>query len=273
MLLLTTIGYRVVADDGQDPMPRTTRTSASQPDERKYTVPKESPGDEDKVRIVEQGFSPIKDSGNENLVSYGAILENTDRKRAAVVTLSLRIADKRGKSLVTRLSDYALTRVVTLIMPGQRTGIADCVYITSSDVAALRFTVTKVGWLTVDPKHRYSASLKASVLDTRVRKGHGDTLYWGKDGLRAVRTGDRLVVRFEVESDYTGLLGDPEVAVVFRNSKGAIVGGSREIFDVYSEFPPGTSEHEMLVKYGPPEGIDPSRTGVYPYPVERPYGL
>ncbi|MGH3663913.1 MAG: hypothetical protein ACRDTQ_18910 [Micromonosporaceae bacterium] len=264
-LLLAGVGYRLVADDGQDPMPPATRTVP--PDTTKYQVAEGSPGDNGKVRLVEKGYSPIRDSGDDNLVSYGAVLENTSQKRAAVVTVSLEILDAQGKSLVGKISEYALTRESALILPGKRTGISDCVYILSPDVASVEFTVTEVRWLNVDPQHRYSAELSAKLLKTGWQKGRGHTLHWDEEGISAVPDSDSLILKYEVDSGYTTLLTNPDMSAIFRDAKGAIVGGTiRSNVDVYSEFPPGASRHVLRVKYGPPEGIDLKRTELYPYP-------
>lgn len=266
-LLLAAIGYAFLADDRQDPMPRTGSPLPTTPDAVKYQVPHKTPGDDGEVRVVEKGYSPIKDSGGDDLVSYGAIVENTSRKMAAAFVLRLRIVDADGKNLVGRISDYALDSEPAFVMPGQRIGVSDCVYVKGPGVASVTMTVGEVAWYAVDPKRYYSAQLTGTVLKTGWQKGRGQVPHWSEDGIKAVPAGDSLVVEFEVESAYTKLLNRPNAAMIFRNAKGAVVGGApRHPLGVYTQFPPGKSRHVIRVNYGPPAGIDLSTIELHPYP-------
>lgn len=278
ILLFAAVANRAVADDGQDPVPEATNVTTRALEDlnraQKYMSAKLTPVDKDKIRIVEQGYTPIKDIGDDNLVTYGAVLENTDPERVATVQVGVQILDRQGRSLIDALYTH---RIVRHLMPGQRGGVTDCVYLNGPNVATVRLTVEQVAWSPVDPKRWYSAPLSATLLDTGVRKGEGDTLYWGKGGMRAIPAGDDLLVRFEVTSGYAGVVdrrigvARPGVAVVFRNAAGAIIGGSDEIFSVYAQYPPGRSEHTMQVKYGPPPGTDTSKIEIYAYPAELTY--
>ncbi|ADD45622.1 hypothetical protein [Stackebrandtia nassauensis] len=230
--------------------------------------PTDKPSDDGEVRIVEKGYQPLVDVAGEPQVSWGAMVENTSEEMVAVVTLKLAILDGDGKSLNKEHGDYDLDPTVPVILPGQRVGIGDVVYMDSSGVAKVKLDVADVRWYPVDGQTGAFAELKVSkVKGSWVNQGQ-EVPYWGDDeiGAYADERGD-LLLRFRVDSGYERIVERPGGCAIFRDDNGKIVGASPlEALNLRAEIPPGWSKQHLIVTDGPPENFDASATKVYVYP-------
>jgi hypothetical protein len=221
------------------------------------------------LRIVESGFTPITDVAGEPMVTWGLVVENTSRETAASVTVNLDILDQHGDSLVTEISDYATTREISLVMPGQRAGIGDATYVTAPDVAEMSFRLDNPRWLPVANTVFPVAALTAGDIETSREDGRRVLMYWDEEGIRPVEAEHGpLVVQFRVESGYDRILDDPSAQAVFRDRDGTIVGGTHPgDTDLWTTIPPGWSIQRIRTGDGPPASADLARTEVYVYPT------
>lgn len=261
--------YRLTQPDA------TPHTSTPSPDDSGGELPgaassATAASDDGEVTIVEQGHRRIADVAGAPQVTWGAMVENTSEEMAAVVQLKLAILDSDGESLNKKHGDYALDPRVPGVLPGQRTGVGDAVYVDSDGVDKVEIEIAEVTWYPLDNTNPDFAELQVSKVTTSwVNKGE-EVPYWGDDGVgsHVDRRGD-LVVRFRVDSGYDRLVVRPGACAIFRHD-GEIVGGAPlDSMDSKAELPPGWSKQYLKVKYGPPEQIDEKQTKVYVYAVGR----
>jgi len=252
---------QAVRDDG-------SQATSTQPPRPAAVVPLPAAADGGQLRIVESGFSPLTDVAGEPMVTWGLIVENTSQVTAAMVGVSVDILDAGGRSLVPETSDYAKSRGISRIMPGQRAGIGDAVYVTGPGVASVSFHLGDPQWLPTGMLQIPVAPLAASQVETSRYMGSGTVPYWDENGIRILSDDQGLLrITFRVESGYDSILGDPSAQAIFRNAQGAIVGGTAPgDTDAWAIFPPGWSNQRIDVRDGPPATADLSRTEVYPYP-------
>ncbi|HEU5024036.1 MAG TPA: hypothetical protein VFV01_03860 [Spirillospora sp.] len=232
--------------------------------------PAAKPADGGTVRIVEQGFTPLRDASGEYRVSWGLVLENTSRTTAVSVPVTVGILDRRGAQLIGKTSDYARHRSTPYIMPGARFGIGDDTYVTRAGAARLTFRLGAAQWLPPsDPRApRLTASLVKGDL-YRVDKLQPFLL--GSPPRAEVHRERRhdLSITFRVESGAREVLPDGHASAVLRDSRGRIVGGTGPADTVtWTRFPPGWSIQRIRTK-GVPPTVDVKRIEVYPEPYYR----
>jgi hypothetical protein len=253
------------ADATGRPAPSTPEPTPPETAPQEIPLPASEDGGE--LRIVESGFSPITDVADEPLVTWGLVVENTSEQTAAAVDVSMDIVDDTGESLVTEISEYAKSREISLIMPGERAGIGDSTYVTGPGVADVTFELHDPLWLPVGNELYPVASLTASEIELSREEGGRVVPYWGEDGIAGYWADEGpLIIHFRVDSEYDYILDGPSAQAIFRNADGEVIGGTHPAdSDVWATIPPGWSIQRMRVQYGPPAPADLERTEVYPY--------
>lgn len=275
VLALGTSTLIVVSAPGQsndtDKSATPSPSESSPTKDEKSLPPFDKPSDNGKVDIVEQGYDTIKDVAGDDQVSWGAMVSNTSDEMAATVKLELEILDSDGESLNKDSGDYALDPVVAEVLPGEKTGTGNVVYVDGPDVDKVKLRVKSVEWWPKNNQQHEFADIKVSKLDTEwVNKGES-TPYWGDDemGSYVDERGD-LKISFRADSDFKQLLTEPGAATIFRNDDGDIVGGApADNMDFSAQLPPGWSEQFITVKYGPPPDTDESSIEVYAYSTNQ----
>lgn len=248
--------------------------STPSPDETSTEAPEagssaSAASDDGEVAIVEQGHRAITDVAGEPQVTWGAMVENTSEEMVAVVQLKLAIRDADGESLNKQHGDYALDPMVPAVLPGQRTGVGDTVYVDGPGVEKVDIEVQEVTWYPLGNASPDFGELKVSEVKSEwVNKGE-EVPYWGDDEIGSyVNERGHLLLRFRVDSGYGRIIERPGACAIFRLD-GKIVGGAPvDSMNSRAELPPGWSKQYLKVKYGPPEKFDEAATKVYAYPSD-----
>ena len=201
------------------------------------------------LRVVEQGFSQL--DPNQRTVSLGAVLENTSALVAYRARVTFSYADASGQSAVMANSPE-LSLEIPVILPGQRVPVGTWSYVRKGThsaavpIADLRVLLGGLVWLPRDP---WFAEL--SVRPQAIHRLAGDS--------------SSGTVTYSVNSRFCRALTSRGVAMVFRNSAGAIVGGSIDLGSAHQTCAPGTSVSHALVTQSLPADVDESKTEIYPY--------
>ena len=204
------------------------------------------------LRVVEQGFSPLP-AGTAPVpgVSLGAVLENTSGQVAYRARIRFRVLDTRGVEIPA--AGALLSQQIPVILPGQRIGVGAWTYVgeeaSGTPVTAGGFEV-RIGateWLPESERGRFAE------ISTRHQQIE-----------RSPATGGTGTIRYSVESGYCRPLVPRGAGFVFRDSGGAIAGGSFQTGGGV-RCRPGSSEEAVSSVMGIPAGIDESRTESHPY--------
>ncbi|WP_395105432.1 hypothetical protein [Actinomadura sp. SCN-SB] len=237
------------------------------PKPRVLASPSASAADGGTVRIVEHGFTRLRDPSGEHRVSWGLIVENTSRTSVVSVPVTVDILDARGRQLITKTSGHARDRRTAFIPPGGRFGLGDDTYVAGGGARRLRFTLGKAEWL--KPGDPRAVRLTASLVKGDLYRVDRDQFYLLGAPLRAevhrTRRHD-LTITFRVESGASEVLEDGKASAVLRDSAGKIVGGTHPADTApWTRFPPGWSIQRIRAT-GVPPTVDPKRIEIYPQP-------
>ncbi|GLZ06605.1 hypothetical protein Acsp03_40710 [Actinomadura sp. NBRC 104412] len=239
----------------------------SGPKPRVLASPSASAADGGTVRLVEHGFTRLRDPSGEHRVSWGLIVENTSRTSVVSVPITVDILDARGRQLITKTSAHARERKTAFIPPGGRFGLGDATYVARDGARRLRFTLGKAEW--IKPNDLRAVRLTASLVKGDLHRVDRDQFYLLGEPLRAevhrTRRHD-LTITFRVESGASEVLGNGHASAILRDSTGKIVGGTHPADTVsWTRFPPGWSIQRIRAT-GVPPTVDPRRIEVYPQP-------
>lgn len=187
------------------------------------------------VRVVEQGFSPLRDRFGEPQLSYGLILENTSREWIVRNTeIEIKWSDASGavvETYYTGLLD---------LLPGQRIGLGGQTPPDKPGAARMSVTLSPMQWLTLRGSGEPTATV--ALGDVRV------------NGLRA--TYSVTCADTEPETRYF-------VQVVLRDRAGRIVGGADPGAREPYQCPAGTSRGVLELPTNTPAGTADERTEIY----------
>jgi hypothetical protein len=178
------------------------------------------------VRVVESGYTAaVVDDG---VVTFGAVLENTSKERAAGVAVTARFFDSKGDEV--RFLDSGLNSRPAVILPGERMGFGDQFdlgHIRPGDRAPARMD------LKVRTSSWWPGSRVARVVVSDVRH----TL----DGVQDVFS-------FTVDSGLDLSAGVQQTVIIVRDRAGKMVGGlvpSRPL----KPWPPGRSTQRVVLPH------------------------
>lgn len=243
-----------------EPVPRAVSLASAAP----------RPADGGTVRIVEHGFTALRDASGEHRVSWGLVLENTSRTSAVSVPVTVGILDRHGAQLIGKTGDYARHRSTPYIMPGARYGIGDATYVKRAGAARLTFALGAAEWL--PPGDPRAPRLTASLVKGDLYRVDTMQPFLLGDPPRAEVHRERrhdLAVTFRVDSGAPEVLPDGHASAVLRDSRGRIVGGTGPADTVpWTRFPPGWSI-QRIAATGVPPTVDVKRIEVYPEPYYR----
>jgi hypothetical protein len=210
------------------------------------------------LRIVEKGFTrfgrPV------GTVSLGAIVENTSDLVAYRTRIRFRVFDDRHHSAVAASSEKVLYLEIPVILPGHRIGVGDWAYLregrSARTVPVSGFEIelgTPQWWPTRNTVFRPVTTRHLRTERNSVEHASG-------------------TVGYSVDSALCRPFATRGVATVFRNSAGAIVGGSFARDNSKDRCIPGKHTESVEAFGSVPPGIDDSRTESYPYCDPAPVG-
>lgn len=199
------------------------------------------------LRVVEEGHSNVSRS----TASFGAIVENTSDLVAYRARITFRPLDANGRSAVIEGSGELLAQEIPIILPGQRIGVGSSTYVAEErsqpvTVARVEIEFGAVRWL---PEGKNFSIITARHLRTERSRDEADT---GS-------------VHYVAESRYCGGLFTRGVVTVFRDSGGAVVGGSIYRDSSRERCQPGSTEEHVMAFRSIPREIDDTKTVTYPY--------
>ncbi|MFI0354160.1 hypothetical protein [Actinomadura sp. 9N407] len=194
-------------------------------------------------------------------------MENTSKKMAVSVPITLGIRDGKGKSLATKASAYAHHRTIGGLMPGARFGIGDNTYVRRAGAKKIDFKLGRTEWL--PPTDQRVVQLTASDVKADLYPVDKEQLYLLGDPTRMEVHRDQrydLDITFKVHSRHPLPLNDGKANAILRDKHGKIVGGTHPSdTDTWARFAPGWSVHRIETG-GVPPTVDASRIEVYPQP-------
>ncbi|MFI0446828.1 hypothetical protein [Actinomadura sp. 6N118] len=236
----------------QSPSETPTTTAAS---------PFTTKGDDGQVKVVEKGLSATR-KGAEELLSFGLVLENTNRKAVAFPKYAINLLDAAGKRLYEGEYDIDPPLSAPRILPGGRYGVG----VTSSHpnpakVADIRVVIIETEWVTSNDREQFAKLTAGPVRTERATASQ-----------RAAA--ETTSVTFTIDSAFSKPLLAVEMSAIFRNTARKIVGGARHLKRQDGmnsiHIPPGRSTHEMALEDDTPSSADDSRTEVYVFPFVFP---
>ena len=212
------------------------------------------------LQVVEKGFTQLETPVG--TVSLGAILENRSELVAYHTRIRFRVLDRQHQSAVPANSGELLDQEIPVILPGQRIGVGAWTYLretpSAQPVAVMGFDIdlSASQWWPQDNDVHTFRSISTRHLGTQ------------RSSVEQV-TG---TVRYSVDSAFCGALTTRGVATVFRNSDGALVGGSFARDNSKNRCLAGKYTESMDAFRSIPPRIDDSRTESYPYCDPAPTG-
>jgi hypothetical protein len=256
VLVLAAIVALVVWERSRD----TPDTTASPPPSPPTTLPATLPAvtrqapDGGEIRVVESGVSSGRNTLDQPMAQYGIMLENTSRGHVAVETeIVVTMLDAAGNPVVDQLESGAgrdgtrVKAVVSLAATGQRFGVGHETFVPpGTTVAAVKVEIGGARWYPTE-------AVRPGKVTTNQVKTANDA------------AGKRVIVDFTVESTYpVDLIAD--ASAIFRDSSGAIVGGTNPEDSGSGRYPPGSSRQRITTAAPLPDRADVTRTEVYVYP-------
>jgi hypothetical protein len=227
------------------------------PDETPTTTetPFTTNGDDGQIVVVERGFSMIAKKNDFDRLSFGVVLENTNRAAVAFPAYLIKFLDAKGKQIrgIDEISEWLSP---PRVLPGGRYGVGGTIpYVSSQRLADIRVTITETTWIPNNTQGQFS-KITAGQVRTERSAGAPTTL------------------TFTIDSAFNKPVPGVDVSVIFRDTAGKIVGGVDHVVSRLSvnatDVPPGRSIHEMELRDGTPAGADDDRTEVYAFPNQLP---
>ncbi len=217
-------------------------TAQSSPSEENTRgIPGSVAPDGGQVRVVESGYTAIESGFG--MATFGAILENTSKDRAAVeVTATARFLDAAGEE-VRLLGTTQPTSAAVTIPPGGRMGVGDQFLgdLRGRSAVRMELSVVMTGW--------WPASRVTGVVASEVRHARDDQ---GSD-----------FFSFAVDSHLAKPLVGPRIVIIVRDHSNKVIGGlipDRPLED----WPPGRSAQRVKLPWlAVPETADLVRTEVF----------
>ena len=192
-------------------------------------------------------------SGDANVVSFGAIIENTSGAVAHDSVVSIWLVDADGERIDGPVEGAsAFDQRLTRLLPGERVGVGATQSV-SDEVADLDVEIKPATeWLALDREYWLHQPVVARDV-TIVRVPGSTTIEFTVD---AAYTSEMVPGGFGTRGDYIA---------IFRDAAGTLVGGvdccvPLAASDVVS---PGRSRGALALHYGVPERADDSHTEVY----------
>lgn len=202
------------------------------------------------LRVVERGTSPTGPT-----VSIGVVVENPGPLVAYRTVITFRPLDAGGRDATAPNSGELLRQEIPVILPGQRVGAGAWVYVREEapgapvPVASVDIEVTDTRWWPADNDTHAFAPVTAEV--RRVDRSSVES--------------STATVRYDVDSGYCDSTSPRGVATVFRDTGGAVVGGSFTADRDRSRCRPGRHDETVEVFRSMPDRADPGRTSAHPY--------
>lgn len=215
------------------------------------------------LAFEEFGYSVFENHRERLILSWGAVIVNNSTDMAATAIINAAVFAEDG----TEFTDTGDAVRTTVIPPGGRMGIAAASYWNEDpDIANIEPVADQVQWQDPDLAPQ-AAQFTISDVETQWASPDGSP-FW-EDEASTKRSGDdALHLRFQVESPLRTVVVTPIVTAIFRNEGGAIIGGYSD-GDLIASIPPGSSQQQVKVEYGPPTGFDESAVEVYVHPYQN----
>jgi hypothetical protein len=218
-------------------------------------TPFKTNGDDGQIVVVERGFSMIPKKNDFDRLSFGAVLENTNRAAVAFPAYLIEFLDAKGKQ-IRGIDAIAEAESPPRVLPGGRYGIGGIIpYVSYQRLADIRVTITETTWI---PHAAQSQFAKVTAAQVRTERSAGAP----------------TTLTFTIDSAFHKPIPGVDVSVIFRDPAGKIVGGVDHVVSRLSvnatDVPPGRSIHQMLLQDGTPADADDSRTEVYAFPNSLP---
>lgn len=200
------------------------------------------------LAVTAKGFTQLSNRGFR--VSLGAEVENTSGKVAYRTLVTFSYTDAQQQSAVPADSRQ-LTLAIPVILPGQRVPVGTWAYVRTGSngapvhVADVQVQLGAVRWAARDAGFAELSARAQAVT---------------RDGNPVIGT-----VTYSTNSGYCRTLSPRGIAMVFRDSSGAVVGGNIDLGNPHQKCAPGTTTTDALAIYSLPPGMDDSKTEVYPY--------
>jgi hypothetical protein len=220
------------------------------------TAPASPPGGA--VRVVEQGFTQL--GSGRSVVSLGAVLENTGEQAAYHTLIKFHVFDEAHQP-VSPAGSTQLIQEIPVILPGRRIGVGAFSYVvegphfTRATVASFEVEAVSTQWV--------SPQRLASVAASNPRTNH----YRPQEA-------ENAVINYTVTSGYCSELHSRGVVAVYRDARGAIVGGNLDWPGTSGRraCSPGSYDEWVGAQGALPPSTDDSRTEIYPYcdPAPKP---
>ncbi|HEX6075565.1 MAG TPA: hypothetical protein VFZ32_09925 [Micromonosporaceae bacterium] len=203
------------------------------------------------IRVIEKGFTQVVHKGM--TVSLGAVLENTSAMAGYRVQLSFRVLGSSGQTVVPNRSGELLRQEIPVILPGQRIGTGAWTYV-QDDAAGRPVTVS-----------RFEVALGQARFIPQGNRHFAEVTTRGNQLERSDVEPASGSVRFSIRSGYCGATSPRGIAMLFRDSHGALVGGSFDLENSEPRCQPGVHTELVTAFRSVPDDIDQSRTTTYPY--------
>ena len=193
-----------------------------------------SQGAIDAIEVTDSGVTNFADEfDGTNRASYAYVLTNNGEEPVANMEVTVTLVDTEGTVLS---SD---TDSIYLLQPGQSIGLGDTTYDEIAEVDAVEVQPAIPSY--ASPAEQLGEVTVEGINTTADSSGY-------------------LTTTFTATSSYEVQLDSPWAYVVYRNSDGAIVGGTYSVIDIVQ--PGGTTSGEVA-SYQAVPNVDPAQTEVY----------
>jgi hypothetical protein len=204
----------------------------------------------DGLRVVEQGFTHPADEVRS--ISVGALLENTTDSIAyhTRITVQLLDADNENIGGYDTTDDH-----IPIIMPGRRIGIGLTAHPTTEEaakaaVAAIQVSTETTQWLSRDALGDDFEPVTAEYRSTIRRNPN---------------LPNSTEIHFAPKVDNCRPMQGWNPAVLFRDSSGTLIGGTRQYVLVTASCAHSSEETWVIPRGTIPQEADDARTEIYPY--------
>lgn len=204
----------------------------------------------DSLRVVEQGFTyPVDEARS---VSLGALLENTTDSTAYHTRITVQLLDASNE----HIGGYDITDDhIPIIMPGQRIGIGITTHPTTEEAAnavvvAIRVSPETAQWLPRDALGDDFVPVTAEYRSTIRRNPN---------------LPNSTEIHFAPKGNSCRPMQGRSPAVLFRDSSGTLIGGTRQYVLVTASCGHFDEETWVIPRWVIPREADDARTEIYPY--------
>jgi hypothetical protein len=201
------------------------------------------------LRVAEKGFSQPRDKTE---ISMGATLENTSSQVAYRTRVIFRAYLKDGTAAIAETGKYFAMLEIPILRPGQRIAIGNNSYVDNRLIFRIGIdpTISRMDLDLLRTTWAPTAETK-SYPEVSARLDPSQSL-----------TGDVTALKMTTTSNACRDLSGRGTSAVFRNSAGAIVGGTVDASRLKQTCQAGTSTASVLISGDAPATADLSRTDV-----------